>query len=89
MHAHKHPHTCTYTHTLTVPGNPLLTMSAISAMVRTKMADIAQTFLAQRVRSIHMEKDTSLLENTWHTHTHINTHTHKHTCINTRGGTVH
>ena len=39
------------------------TMSAISAMVSTKMAAMAQVFLAQRVRSSHTENDTSLLEN--------------------------
>lgn len=39
------------------------TMSAITAMVRTNMAAMAHVFLAQRVRSIHMEKDTNFLEN--------------------------
>lgn len=39
------------------------TMSAITAIVRTNMAAIAQVFLAHRVRSIHTEKDTNLLEN--------------------------
>ena len=39
------------------------TMSAISAMVSTKMAAMAQVFLAQRVRSSQTENDTSLLEN--------------------------
>lgn len=39
------------------------TMSAITAIVRTNMAAMAQVFLAHRVRSIHTEKDTSLLEN--------------------------
>lgn len=38
-------------------------MSAITAMVRTNIAAIAHVFLAQRVRSIHSEKDTNLLEN--------------------------
>lgn len=40
-----------------------LTMSAITAMVRTKMAAMAQVFRAHRVRSIHIEKETNLLEN--------------------------
>lgn len=39
------------------------TMSAITAMVRTNMAAMAHVFLAQRVRSIQIEKDTNLLEN--------------------------
>lgn len=41
---------------------PRLTITAITAMVRTNMAAIAHVFLAQRVRSIHKEKDTSFLE---------------------------
>lgn len=36
-------------------------MSTMSAMVRMKMAAMAQVFRAQRVWSIHVEKDTSLL----------------------------
>lgn len=32
-------------------------------MVRTNMAAMAHVFLAHRVRSIHTEKDTNLLEN--------------------------
>ena len=39
------------------------TMSAITAIVRTNMAAMAHVFLAHRVRSIHIEKDTILLEN--------------------------
>lgn len=39
------------------------TMSAITAMVRTNMAAMAHMFLAQRVRSIHIENATNLLEN--------------------------
>lgn len=39
------------------------TMSAITAMVRTNMAAMAHVFLAHLVRSIHIEKDTNLLEN--------------------------
>lgn len=44
------------------PGH---TMSAITVMVRTNMAAMAHMFLAQRVRSIHTEKATSLLGNLW------------------------
>lgn len=40
-------------------------MSAITVMVRTNMAAMAQMFLAQRVRSIHTENATSLLGNLW------------------------
>lgn len=40
-----------------------LTMSAITAMVRTNMAAMAHVFRAHRVRSIHIEKETNLLEN--------------------------
>lgn len=36
-------------------------MSMMSAMVRMKMAAMAQVFRAQRVWSIHVEKDTSFL----------------------------
>ncbi len=39
------------------------TISAITAMVRTNMAAMAHVFLAHRVRSIHIEKDTNLLGN--------------------------
>lgn len=39
----------------------VFTMSMMSAMVRMKMAAMAQVFRAQRVWSIHVEKDTSLL----------------------------
>lgn len=45
-------------------------MSAITAMVRTNIAAIAHVFLAQRVRSIHIEKDTSLLENIYNEQTY-------------------
>lgn len=40
-------------------------MSAITVMVRTNIAAMAHMFLAQRVRSIHTEKATSLLGNLW------------------------
>ena len=39
-------------------------MSTMSAMVRMKMAAMAQVFLAQRVWSIQVEKHTSFLGNT-------------------------
>lgn len=48
------------------------TMSAITAMVRTNMAAMAHVFLAHRVRSIHIEKDTNLLENTCNKPTNVN-----------------
>lgn len=38
-----------------------LTMSTTFAMTRMKMANMAQVFLAQRVRSIQVEKATSFL----------------------------
>lgn len=38
-----------------------LTMSTVFAMTRMKMASMAQVFLAQRVRSIQVEKATSFL----------------------------
>ena len=41
-----------------------LTMSTMSAMVRMKMAAMAQVLRAQRVWSIHVEKDTSFLGKT-------------------------
>lgn len=40
-----------------------LTMSTTLAITRMKMANMAQVFLAQRVRSIHDEKATSFLGN--------------------------
>lgn len=40
-----------------------LTMSTTLAITRMKMANMAQVFLAQRVRSIHEEKATSFLGN--------------------------
>lgn len=49
-----------------------LTMSAITAMVRTNMAAMAHVFLAHRVRSIHIEKDTNLLENTCNKPIYVN-----------------
>lgn len=41
-----------------------LTISMMSAMVRMKMAAMAQVLRAQRVWSIQVEKDTSFLGNT-------------------------
>lgn len=38
-------------------------MSTTLAITRMKMANMAQVFLAQRVRSIHDEKATSFLGN--------------------------
>lgn len=38
-----------------------LTMSTTFAITRMKMANMAQVFLAQRVRSIQVEKATSFL----------------------------
>lgn len=40
-------------------------MSIMSASVRMNMAAMAQVLRAQRVWSIHVEKDTSLLGNTY------------------------
>lgn len=40
-----------------------LTMSTTLAITRMNMANMAQVFLAQRVRSIHDEKATSFLGN--------------------------
>lgn len=42
-------------------GQQELTMSTTFAITRMKMANMAQVFLAQRVRSIQVEKATSFL----------------------------
>lgn len=42
-------------------GQQKLTMSTTFAITRMKMANMAQVFLAQRVRSIQVEKATSFL----------------------------
>lgn len=40
-------------------------MSTVFAITRMKMANMAQVFLAQRVRSIQVEKATSFLGKAW------------------------
>lgn len=44
-----------------LPKEQQLTMFTTFAITRMKMASMAQVFLAQRVRSIHVEKATSFL----------------------------
>lgn len=58
-------------------------MSAITAMVRTNMAAMAHVFLAHRVRSIHIEKDTNLLENICDKQTSV-CHYHQHQVLCTQ-----